>query len=178
MTRSALPDEFAFLAHLGGEPSLEQAKVLTRTSLAVRPLRVWLGEERRRTARALLDGPYDRSDIGTVMGVSKQRVSDIACAQPREATLPEQFADLAHLAGEPTLEQAGALTRTSLAVGLLLAWLRDGRQRTVRALLDGPYDRSDIGTALDVSVQRVSDIAAGHLGPWARGQARKARQQT
>ncbi|WP_228994706.1 hypothetical protein [Streptomyces sp. DH8] len=168
-----LPAEFAFLAGLAGEPTLERAQALTRTSKDVAPLRSWLAEQRRRTVRGLLTSKAaDRATLAETMGVAKQTVTVVSCAKPREVELPGRFAALAHLAGEPTLEQAAEVTRTALAARPLLAWLRDERQRTVRALLDGPYDRAEIGTALGVSVQRVSDIAAGHRGPWARGQAR------
>lgn len=173
MSTTPLPDEFAFLAHLAGEPTLEQAKALTRTLDAVGPLRSWLGEQRRRTVRALLTSKAaDRAALAEVMGVTKTTVTTVSCAKPATVELPRQFEALAHLAGPPTLALAGEVTRTALAARPLLAWLRDERQRTVRALLDGPYDRTEIGTAIGVGVQRVSDIAAGHRGPWARAQAR------
>ncbi|WP_439082105.1 hypothetical protein [Streptomyces sp. WL006] len=166
-----LPCEFAFLADLAGEPTLEQAKALTRTHQDVAPLRSWLAEQRRRTVRALLTSKAaDRAALAETMGVTKRTVTVVSCAKPQEVELPDRFAPLAHLAGEPTLELAGEVTRTALAARPLQAWLRDERQRTVRALLDGPYDRTEIGAAIGVSVQRVSDIAAGHRGPWARAQ--------
>ncbi|MEV5787755.1 hypothetical protein AB0L42_43465 [Streptomyces sp. NPDC052287] len=52
---------------------------------------------------------------------------------------------------------------------------REERQLTVRALLDGPYDRNDLAPYLDVTPQRVSDIASGHRN--SAGLARKARAQ-
>ncbi|MEU6628415.1 hypothetical protein ABZ905_08985 [Streptomyces parvus] len=167
-----LPDEFAFLADLAGEPTLERAKALTRAHQDVAPLRSWLAEQRRRIVRDLLitSKAADRATLAETMGVAKQTVTVVSCAAPREVKLPDRFAALAHLAGEPTLELAGEVTRTALAARPLQAWLRDERQRTVRALLDGAYDRTEIGAAIGVGVQRVSDIAAGHRGPWARGQ--------
>ncbi|MFD5788612.1 sigma-70 family RNA polymerase sigma factor [Streptomyces sp. NPDC127037] len=76
--------------------------------------------------------------------------------------LPAPFADLAHLAAEPTIEQAQALGRALNAVPALQAWLRQQRELTVRALLDGPYTKEDLAPRLEVSPQRVADIASGH----------------
>jgi hypothetical protein len=77
--------------------------------------------------------------------------------------LPAPFAALAELAdGEPTIEQAQALGRALKAVPDLQRWLREQRQHTVRALLDGPHTKEDLAPRLEVSPQRVADIASGH----------------
>ncbi|MFF4388572.1 sigma-70 family RNA polymerase sigma factor [Streptomyces sp. NPDC001552] len=76
--------------------------------------------------------------------------------------LPAPFAALADLAGEPTIEQAQALGRALKAVPDLQQWLRDQRQRTLRALLDGPHTKEDLAPRLEISPQRVADIASGH----------------
>ncbi|MFF1962921.1 sigma-70 family RNA polymerase sigma factor [Streptomyces sp. NPDC058232] len=76
--------------------------------------------------------------------------------------LPAPFAALADLAGEPTIERAQALGRALNAVPDLQAWLREQRQLTVRALLDGPLTKEDLAPRLELSPQRVADIASGH----------------
>ncbi|WP_190122210.1 sigma-70 family RNA polymerase sigma factor [Streptomyces inusitatus] len=88
--------------------------------------------------------------------------------------LPEPFAALAALAGEPTIEQAQLLGRALKDVPALQRWLREQRQVTVRALLDGQHTREDLAPHLEVTPQRVADIASGHLNSAAL--ARKARQ--
>lgn len=77
--------------------------------------------------------------------------------------LPTVFAALAELAGEPTVERAQILGRALKAVPELSAWLRSERQRTVRALLDMPqHSAATLSGPLEVTPQRVHDIAAGH----------------
>lgn len=87
--------------------------------------------------------------------------------------LPAPFAALAHLEAEPTPEQARALTAALKAVPELQRWLRVQRQRTTRGLLDAGRTREELAPILEVSKQRVSDIASGHLNSAAL--ARKAR---
>ncbi|MER6979640.1 hypothetical protein [Streptomyces carpinensis] len=77
-------------------------------------------------------------------------------------TLPEPFAALADLEAEATIEQAQRLTAALNAVPDLQRWLRVQRQRTVRGLLDSGRDRDELAPYLEVSPQRVSDIASGH----------------
>ncbi|MFB7574693.1 sigma-70 family RNA polymerase sigma factor [Streptomyces sp. NPDC056165] len=79
-----------------------------------------------------------------------------------EHTLPEPFAALAGLEAEPTIEQARALTAALKAVPDLQRWLRVQRQKTVRGLLDTGRDRDELAPHLEVTPQRVSDIASGH----------------
>lgn len=77
--------------------------------------------------------------------------------------LPPVFAALAELAGEPTVERAQLLGRALKAVPDLSAWIRSERQRTVRTLLDMPqHTAKTLSGPLEVSPQRVHDIAAGH----------------
>ncbi|MGW3736637.1 sigma-70 family RNA polymerase sigma factor [Streptomyces sp. NPDC005148] len=76
--------------------------------------------------------------------------------------LPEPFTALADLAGEPTIERAQALGRALKSVPDLQAWLRQQRELTVRALLDGPLTKEDLAPRLEVTPQRVADIASGH----------------
>ncbi|MCX4550570.1 MULTISPECIES: sigma-70 family RNA polymerase sigma factor [unclassified Streptomyces] len=77
--------------------------------------------------------------------------------------LPAPFAALAELAGEPTVERAQALGRALKAVPDLSAWIREQRQVTVRALLDMPqHSAKTLSGPLEVTPQRVHDIAAGH----------------
>ncbi|MFF4292128.1 sigma-70 family RNA polymerase sigma factor [Streptomyces vinaceus] len=76
--------------------------------------------------------------------------------------LPEPFAALADLEGEPTVEQARALGQALNAVPALQKWLRQQRQLTFRALLDGPQTKEDLAPRLELSPQRVADIASGH----------------
>ncbi|WP_199570562.1 sigma-70 family RNA polymerase sigma factor [Streptomyces murinus] len=79
------------------------------------------------------------------------------------AKLPEPFAALADtLAADPTVERAQILGRALKAVPELQAWLREQRQFTMRALLDGPHDAADLAPRLQLSKQRVHDIASGH----------------
>ena len=72
------------------------------------------------------------------------------------------LADLADLEGEPTIERAQTLGRALKAVPDLQTWLREQRQLTVRALLDGRPPRKTWPPRLEVSPQRVADIASGH----------------
>jgi hypothetical protein len=44
----------------------------------------------------------------------------------------------------------------------LQAWLREQRQLTVCALLRGPLTKEDLAPRLEISPQRVADIASGH----------------
>ncbi|WP_434593327.1 sigma-70 family RNA polymerase sigma factor [Streptomyces sp. A5-4] len=77
--------------------------------------------------------------------------------------LPAPFAALAELAGEPTVERAQALGRALNAVPDLAAWIRQQRQLTARALLDMPqHSAKTLSGPLEVTPQRVHDIAAGH----------------
>ncbi|MFD6941076.1 sigma-70 family RNA polymerase sigma factor [Streptomyces goshikiensis] len=77
--------------------------------------------------------------------------------------LPAPFAALADLAGEPTVERAQALSRALKAVPDLSAWIREQRQLTVRSLLDMPQHTAKLLSGpLEVTPQRVYDIAAGH----------------
>ncbi|RWZ74879.1 sigma-70 family RNA polymerase sigma factor [Streptomyces albidoflavus] len=77
--------------------------------------------------------------------------------------LPAVFAALAELAGEPTVDRAQLLGRALKAVPDLSAWIRSERQRTVRALLDMPqHSAKTLSGPLEVTPQRVHDIAAGH----------------
>ncbi|MFD4315025.1 sigma-70 family RNA polymerase sigma factor [Streptomyces sp. NPDC058548] len=79
--------------------------------------------------------------------------------------LPEPFADLVGLAfdpANPTVEQAQALGRALTSVPQLQAWLREQRQLTVRALLDGEDTKETLAPRLELSPQRVADIASGH----------------
>ncbi|WP_328434550.1 sigma-70 family RNA polymerase sigma factor [Streptomyces sp. NBC_00425] len=87
--------------------------------------------------------------------------------------LPEPFAALADLAGDPTIDRAVLLGKALKAVPDLQRWLREERQLTVRALLDGPYDRNDLAPHLEVTPQRVADIAAGHRNAASLAKARK-----
>ncbi|MFE0765395.1 sigma-70 family RNA polymerase sigma factor [Streptomyces smyrnaeus] len=76
--------------------------------------------------------------------------------------LPEPFAALADLAnGEPTMQQARLLGQALKAVPDLQRWLREERQRTTRALLDR-HTAKELAPHLEVSEQRVYDIASGH----------------
>lgn len=77
--------------------------------------------------------------------------------------LPPVFAALAELAGEPTVERAQVLGRALKAMPDLSAWVREQRQLTVRALLDMPqHSAKTLSGPLEVTPQRVHDIAAGH----------------
>ncbi|MEU7323375.1 sigma-70 family RNA polymerase sigma factor [Streptomyces griseoviridis] len=88
--------------------------------------------------------------------------------------LPEPFAALAGLTAEPTIEQARRLTAALKAVPELQRWLRVQREHTTRGLLDANHTRAELAPILEVSKQRVSDIAAGHLNSAAL--ARRARK--
>jgi hypothetical protein len=77
--------------------------------------------------------------------------------------LPESFAALAErFTGEPSIEQARLLGLALNDVPALQRWLRENRQRTYRALLDAGHSRAELSSRLEVTVQRVSDIAIGH----------------
>lgn len=77
--------------------------------------------------------------------------------------LPEPFRALADLAAGPvTIDHAKALTDALLAIPDLQRWLRAQRQQTVRSLLDEGRTRDEIAPHLQVTPQRVADIAAGH----------------
>lgn len=77
-------------------------------------------------------------------------------------SLPEPFTALATLAdGELTIQQARALGQALKAVPELQRWLRQERQRTTRALLDR-HSAKELAPHLEVSEQRVYDIASGH----------------
>ncbi|MFF0290852.1 sigma-70 family RNA polymerase sigma factor [Streptomyces sp. NPDC005262] len=76
--------------------------------------------------------------------------------------LPASFPDLANPTAEPTIERAQALGRALKAVPDLQAWRREQRQLTVCALLDSPLTREDLTPRLEISPQRVADIASGH----------------
>ncbi|MFD3851673.1 sigma-70 family RNA polymerase sigma factor [Streptomyces microflavus] len=79
--------------------------------------------------------------------------------------LPEPFADIAALTFDPlnpTVEQAQLLGRALKSVPDFQAWLREQRQLTLRALLDGEHTRNSLAPRLELSPQRVADIAAGH----------------
>ncbi|WTW95430.1 helix-turn-helix domain-containing protein [Streptomycetaceae bacterium NBC_01309] len=82
-----------------------------------------------------------------------------------QTPLPEPFEALSDLVGEPTIAQAQALGRALASVPDLQQWLRENRQRTVRALLDSGYDRHELARRLGIGPQRVSDIASGHGRP-------------
>lgn len=78
-------------------------------------------------------------------------------------SLPEPFAALADLAsGEPTIQQARALGQALKAVPDLQRWLREQRQRTTRALMDQGHSKEELAPHLEVTPQRVADIASGH----------------
>ncbi|MFJ6844305.1 sigma-70 family RNA polymerase sigma factor [Streptomyces griseoluteus] len=88
--------------------------------------------------------------------------------------LPEPFAALTGLSAEPTSEQARRLTLALKSVPELQRWLRVQRQLTTRGLLDAGRTRKELTPILEVSEQRVSDIASGHLN--SAGLARRARK--
>ncbi|MEV5930961.1 sigma-70 family RNA polymerase sigma factor [Streptomyces cellulosae] len=77
-TDPTLPEPFAALAGLTAEPTIEQARALTAALKAVPDLQRWLRAQRQQTVRGLLDSGHDRTELAPVLGVSKQRVSDIA----------------------------------------------------------------------------------------------------
>ncbi|MFI9605439.1 sigma-70 family RNA polymerase sigma factor [Streptomyces sp. NPDC052043] len=77
-------------------------------------------------------------------------------------TLPEPFSTLTGLEAEPTIEQARVLTAALNAVPDLQRWLRIQRQKTGRGLLDSGRDRYELAPHLEVTPQRVSNIASGH----------------
>jgi hypothetical protein len=79
-----------------------------------------------------------------------------------DPSLPEPFAALAHLEAAPNIEQARALTAALNAVPDLQRWLRVQRQRTVRGLLDANHTKEELAPHLEVTPQRVADIASGH----------------
>lgn len=82
---------------------------------------------------------------------------------------PEPFSALADLAdGEPTIEQARALGQALKAVPDLQRWLRQQRQRTTRALLDQGHSKEQLAPHLEITPQRVADIASGHSRSKAR----------
>ncbi|MFF5968218.1 sigma-70 family RNA polymerase sigma factor [Streptomyces collinus] len=84
-------------------------------------------------------------------------------ASPAGPVLPAPFADLAHLAADPTLDQARALTAALKAVPDLQRWLRRQRELTVRGLLDADKTAAELAPVLEVGKQRVYDIASGHI---------------
>jgi len=75
---------------------------------------------------------------------------------------PQQFADIVRLVeGEPTLDQAAALTRALEAVPELQRWLKTQRARVV-AELRATHSRDEIAQHINCKPQRVSDIIQGH----------------
>ncbi|MDX3345930.1 sigma-70 family RNA polymerase sigma factor [Streptomyces sp. ME02-6987-2C] len=78
--------------------------------------------------------------------------------------LPEPFAALADLlTADPTTDQARKLTAALNSVPELQRWLREQRQITVRGLLDANHTAAELAPVLQVSKQRVYDIASGHV---------------
>ncbi|MGA5497743.1 hypothetical protein ACPCSP_25605 [Streptomyces cinereoruber] len=195
MDRTPLPDTFDWLAPLGtGEPTVSQAKDLTRALKDVPTLMKWLRDTRRDTTRALLDsGTVTRKELAPHMEVSVQRVSDIASGHLTSAALarakkagagaqaptqlPESFGPLASLAeldeGLPSIPQVKKLTRTLKDAPAAQKWLRESRERVTRALLDAGHTAEELAPHLGVGRQRVYDIAGGHQS--AKDLARKAR---
>lgn len=75
---------------------------------------------------------------------------------------PQQFADVARLVeGDPTLDQAAALTLALEAVPDLQRWLKTQRSRVV-ADLRATHSRDEIAQHINCKPQRVSDIIQGH----------------
>ncbi|MFC7791366.1 sigma-70 family RNA polymerase sigma factor, partial [Streptomyces cinereoruber] len=78
--------------------------------------------------------------------------------------LPRPFAALSpHLEGDPSIHQAEVLSRALKAVPQLQKWLRQSRGRATREVLDGGLTAKEVAPHMNVSVQRVRDIASGHL---------------
>ncbi|QKW06965.1 sigma-70 family RNA polymerase sigma factor [Streptomyces sp. NA04227] len=79
-----------------------------------------------------------------------------------QSQLPEPYASLARLAdGEPTLDQAAALTRALENVPALQRWLKAQRGRVVSDLRQN-HSRKEIASRINCTPQRVSDILQGH----------------
>ncbi|WNI20380.1 hypothetical protein [Actinacidiphila sp. ITFR-21] len=177
MDQPELPAPFAALAELAGEPTVERAQSLGRALKAVPDLAAWIREQRRLTVRALLDMPeHSAKTLSGPLGVIPQRVHDIAgghrASEVAAPELPAVFADLAGLAGEPSVERARSLGEAVKAAPGLTAWIRSRRQRSVRALLDMPqHSAATLSGPLGVTPQRVRDVAAGHRAPENRRRA-------